>query len=92
MHLQRFLYTLDMKSSLMQKHEYYAMYRAEKSLWWYKGLRDVLDYYISQKGQKLKILDAGCGSGMNMKSLLSKAHLVYGIDLSNDAISLCKKR
>lgn len=81
-----------MKSSLMQKHEYYAMYRAEKSLWWYKGLRDLLEYYLSQKGQKLKILDAGCGSGMNMKFLLSKAHLVYGIDLSNHAISLCKKR
>lgn len=81
-----------MKSSLMQKHEYYAMYRAEKSLWWYKGLRDVLDYYLSQKGQKLKILDAGCGSGINIKFLLSKAHLVYGIDFSNDAISLCKKR
>ena len=76
----------------MQKQEYYAMYRAENSLWWYKGLRDVLDYYLSKKGQKLKILDAGCGSGMNIKFLLSKAHLVYGIDLSNDAIFLCKKR
>lgn len=81
-----------MKSSLMQKDEYYAMYKAEENMWWYKGLRDILEHYISQKGQKLHILDAGCGTGMNMKFLLSKGHFVYGIDLSKDAISLCKKR
>jgi len=89
---QNFLYTLDMTSSLMQKYEYYCMYRAEKSLWWYKGLRDILEYYLAQKGQKLRMLDAGCGTGMNIKFLLSKGHLAYGIDLSTDAIALCKKR
>lgn len=76
----------------MQKHEYYAMYKVEKSLWWYKGLRDILNYYISQKGQKLHILDAGCGTGINMKFLSSKRQFAYGVDLSSDAIKLCKMR
>lgn len=76
----------------MQKHEYYAMHRTEESLWWYKGFRDILEYYLSKKGQKLRILDAGCGTGINMKFLLSKGHLVYGIDLSTDALALCRKR
>ncbi|MEK7518063.1 MAG: class I SAM-dependent methyltransferase [Patescibacteria group bacterium] len=81
-----------MKSSLMQEQEYYAMYKAEENSWWYKGLRDVLDYFLSQKGKTLNILDAGCGTGINMKFLLSKGHFLYGIDLSNFAIALCKKR
>ncbi|MEK7533815.1 MAG: class I SAM-dependent methyltransferase [Patescibacteria group bacterium] len=81
-----------MKSSLMQKHEYYTMYKTEKNMWWNKGLRDLLQYHLSQKGQKLRILDAGCGTGMNIKFLLSKGHLAYGIDLSTDAVALCKKR
>lgn len=81
-----------MKTSLMQKDEYHAMYKAEETMWWYRGLRDVLEYYISQKGQKLQILDAGCGTGMNMKFLLAKGHLVQGIDISNVGLTLCKKR
>jgi len=41
-------------------------------------------------GNKLKILDAGCGNGFLANQLASRGHQVVGIDLSEDGILLAK--
>ncbi|MBX7243900.1 MAG: class I SAM-dependent methyltransferase [Candidatus Sumerlaeaceae bacterium] len=78
---------------LMQQSEYGDMYANEETLWWYRGLRD---FYIRDICAHLKpgarILDAGCGTGMNMEFLISKGFEVEGFDLSPDAIDFCLKR
>lgn len=78
---------------LMDKSEYSLMYRSEEKLWWYKSLREIINFYIKKHASKKnKILDAGCGTGMNIFFLRSKGYDVKGIDLSPDAIAFCKRR
>ena len=42
--------------------------------------------------KKLKILDVGCGTGINSILLNSLGHEVIGVDLSSEAIKKYKKR
>ena len=41
--------------------------------------------YIPKEGH-LKVLDIGCGGGLNSRSISSLGHLVVGIDISNEAL------
>lgn len=78
----------------MEEEEYEKMYRLESSYWWFKGKRKLLDYWIGTyyKNKKgLNILDAGCGTGINM-NLLQKYGEVHGIDNSDRALVFCRKR
>ena len=42
------------------------------------------------KNRKLKVLDFGCGRGSNLGFFLDMGYDVYGIDISNEAIKICK--
>lgn len=78
----------------MEKEQYEAMYRLEERSWYYRGMRRVmftlLDEAIRHK-RGLKILDAGCGTGINLKALEKYGEAV-GVDVSAQAIAFCKKR
>ena len=56
---------------------------------WFKGRQDLIKRFIPN--EKIKILDVGCASGGNLKSLDPK-HDLYGIDLSKEAIKTAKER
>lgn len=77
----------------MEKDQYAELYRLEGEHWWFLGRRRIaftlLDKFLP--GRKLGILDAGCGTGMNMASL-QKYGEVTGLDFSGDALRFCKKR
>ncbi|MBI5701716.1 class I SAM-dependent methyltransferase [Candidatus Saganbacteria bacterium] len=82
----------------MLEKEYETMYNVEDNHWWYVGMHriffDILKKYLfnrGERGQNLKILDAGCGTGKVMESL-SKYGETLGIDYSEYAIVFCKKR
>ena len=78
----------------MEKEEYKLMYGIEERHWWYKGMRRIICDLIKKYvycGKKLVILDAGCGTGINME-WLAKYGEVYGVDISEDALKFCKKR
>lgn len=81
-------------SRTMEEKEYYLMYDVEATHWWYRALRDVIDYFIRTSNiRHPHILDAGCGTGITLKWLSSRGlKTAEGFDVSNDAISLCKKR
>ncbi len=79
----------------MQSSEYEDMYKSEDKLWWYVGLRDVIEFYTKKNlgnPHDMKILDAGCGTGKNMEFLKSKGYQVEGIDVSEEALDFCRKR
>lgn len=78
--------------TLMEQNEYFTMFALEKDLWWYRGLRHLLLYYVRNFGKKLKILDAGCGTGITMQCLHRLNHNVCGIDASPDAVTLARSR
>lgn len=83
----------------MIKEEYQKMYEFENHYWWYRGLHQLVRYYVGRAENKKKeisaelfrIFDAGCGTG-RMLELLDEYGTVEGVDYSPEAIALCKQR
>lgn len=86
----------------MIKEEYEKMYEFENHYWWYRGLHELVRYYVaavSRAGKKkkeigtepLRIFDAGCGTG-RMLELLDPYGAVEGVDYAPEAIALCRQR
>ena len=75
-----------MKHRIHQQHE--------KNHWWFKGRREIAFNLLKKnlpQRNKYSILDAGCGTGLNIKKL-RKFGKVTGIDFSPHALGFCKKR
>lgn len=78
----------------MEKHEYKTMFDFEDNYWWYRGLRRIILDTITKFGdtQNMRVLDAGCGTGGNLKSLSKIFKNSFGFDLSPEAIPFWKRR
>lgn len=80
----------------MDKDEYRKHFELEESHWWFKGrraaafgiLRRILK---SAHALPTRILDAGCGTGLNLTDL-EKVGRAFGCDLSPDALDFCRLR
>ena len=77
----------------MEKIEFINHFNNEEKFWWFKGHRKLLFSLIKRYCLKknLDILDAGCGTGINILNL-QKFGNVQGCDISEIAIDFCKKR
>lgn len=78
----------------MDPAEYELMYKAEESHWWYVGMSAITKAVLDtccRKGEGLRILDAGCGTGGAL-SWLSNYGEAVGLDLSPEAVYFCKYR
>jgi len=79
----------------MEKREYEASYQLESSYWWFKGQRDILVDSIMRSQSTISgpILDAGCGTGMNLETItkLLSPHSV-GFDISEWALPFLQQR
>lgn len=79
----------------MDPREYEIMYHVEDHHWWYRGMADItrklINHHIQPK-TKIKILDAGCGTGAAMTTYLKNYGEVIGIDLYPQALDFCRKR
>ena len=70
------------------------MYQAEDTLWWYRGMEAITRRVIERfyaPGQRLHVLDAGCGTGAAM-GYLADYGVVTGLDCSPDALRLSRHR
>lgn len=78
----------------MQSAEYGIMFQVEQTHWWYGALHrlifDTLERELPEWRNKA-ILDAGCGTGAILERLGNPAKNI-GVDLSPEAIAICKKR
>lgn len=71
------------------------MFHVETQHWWYLGMEVITKKLINQHikpKKKLKILDAGCGTGAAMTTYLKEYGEVTGIDLYPQALDFCRKR
>jgi SAM-dependent methyltransferase len=75
--------------------EYGRMYDAEERQWWYAGMRAIslalLSPALAERPGSARILDAGCGTGHNLRHL-SRFGRAVGVDLSDDALRFCRVR
>jgi SAM-dependent methyltransferase len=77
----------------MNPAEYELMAALETDHWWYRGLRDILARILTNRRFALphgsQVLDAGCGTGENLRllrTLLDPAYL-GGFDISDFAVA-----
>jgi len=77
----------------MEKDAYKQTYEAEENHWWFKGIRNIIFSILNKyiKENNLKILDAGCGTGI-LLTKLKKFGETTGIDISDNALEFCKQR
>jgi SAM-dependent methyltransferase len=76
----------------LNREEYQKMYALEENNWWFVGRRTILAALLNQiTGTPARILDAGCGTGMNL-GLLQPYGEVTGLDISPLALDGCRRR
>jgi SAM-dependent methyltransferase len=72
---------------------YRRLYELEDGHWWFRGRRAVIWALLQRSGlpPRSRLLDAGCGTGRNLKELgfLGPAQ---GVDSSPDAVAFCRER
>lgn len=74
--------------------DYEKKYHAnEENNWWFRARRDIIFRLLTKFDKNSKILDVGCSGGPLLLEMKNRGFdNNYGVDISTDAISLCKKR
>jgi len=80
----------------MDSTEYDKMYLLEETNWWYSGRRGLILKAVAQlrkrfSDKSMRILDAGCGTGINLRYLQTYGD-VYGLDISKEALEFSRIR
>ena len=73
------------------------MFEAEERQWWYAGQRAIADALLEPPWaaagrMRPRLLDAGCGTGFNLRGASPASARAVGIDLSPEAIAFCRER
>jgi len=78
----------------MRGVDYEYMFNIEENFWWYAGMRRIADTLLAEllDANGLKILDAGCGTGMNLVHFGNAGHSTFGFDFSSEALSRARRR
>jgi len=79
----------------MHKAEYKNIFKNEEDHFFYLSVHEriikLLTKYLPKRGKNIKILDAGCGTGLLTKKL-EKFGTAAGIDIEPEAVFFAKKR
>jgi SAM-dependent methyltransferase len=82
----------------MESKQYEIMATAEDAHWWYLGLRDAMLRCLQHASVNLTdhptVLDAGCGTGANLRCLAQalKPSYLAGFDISEQAVEHARRK
>lgn len=80
----------------MHAKDYEDLYSTEENMWWFAGMREIsgalLDDYCRKDFER--VLDIGCGTGINLKWLerYAEPSAIKGLDVDTYALSFCRQR
>lgn len=78
----------------MEPREYQAHFELEEQHWWFKSRRRMAFRLLARvlpKDGSLRILDAGCGTGINVAGM-ARFGRVFGCDFAPEALAFCRLR
>lgn len=78
----------------MERAAYEAMFRLEDSFWWHVGMRRLLWTLLADielPHGVPRVLDAGCGTGANLRHFAELGSLT-GVDIDSTALAFCRRR
>jgi SAM-dependent methyltransferase len=82
----------------MNPGEHALMARVEETHWWYRGLRDAIARTLARPdlalGPAPRVLDAGCGTGANLRLLAERLTpaCLAGFDVSAEALAFARAK
>lgn len=78
----------------MRDQDFEYLYNLEENFWWFVAMRDITDTIIAGDvdGRRLRMLDAGCGTGYNLHHYQNAGHSVFGLDVATGAIEGVRQR
>lgn len=79
----------------MEYKAYKEIFDLEEYYWWFVGRRKIVFSLLEEFGVGCGgglVLDAGCGTGINIKELGERCGTVFGIDVSSDGLGFCMVR
>jgi len=71
----------------MNEHDIY--YENEQDHWWFYARREIISSFLEKIKDLRKdtVIEFGCGTGFNLKTIFSKFQRKIGVDLNQDALN-----
>jgi SAM-dependent methyltransferase len=78
----------------MRDEDFEFLYALEERYWWFVAMRRITDAIVGAqlRGRNLRILDAGCGTGYNLRHYKAQGHSVFGFDIAPGAVDAAHRR
>jgi len=78
----------------MRGVDYEFLFNIEERYWWFVAMRRITDTIAAGhlQGKQLSVLDAGCGTGINLLHFEKAGHRTFGFDLATEAVSAVRRR
>jgi SAM-dependent methyltransferase len=78
----------------MHERDFELLYELEETYWWFPAMREITDAIVRHALEQpaLMILDAGCGTGFNLRYYSGDSRIIWGLDIADAALKHVRRR